>query len=207
VCRSASRNRRCDHRTDVLALFQRAKKALALPSEAPGSSSFKYLPKVLGKTASIDLQGVSAAVPKQFAKRSKAISRQRHNPACAEDIRQHGGVVSVHIVRDRCGGEPVFRVGPISGTGDVTFLSMPLIEDHASAASGLLGKFDSARDINLPPKAERVAGQGNPIAIQSKHVDVAITLEDRQQHCVARQFLLSPATPAMIARLAYGCAP
>jgi hypothetical protein len=39
---------------------------LALPSEAPGLRYFKHLSNVLGKTASIDLQGVSTAVPKQL---------------------------------------------------------------------------------------------------------------------------------------------
>jgi hypothetical protein len=40
---------------------------LALPSEAPRLGYFKHLSKVLGKTASIELQGVSTALPKQFA--------------------------------------------------------------------------------------------------------------------------------------------
>jgi hypothetical protein len=105
---------------------------LALPSEAPGLSYFKHLPKVLGKTAGIDLQGVSAAVPKQ------SISRERYNAAYAAKIRQHGGVVSVHTVRNRCGGDPFFRVGHLLGTGD-------------PAAARVLGEFVSAREVKLAP--------------------------------------------------------
>lgn len=63
-----------------------------------------------------------------------AAPQARRNPIYASDIRQIGGVVSVHTARDRCGGEPVFRVGHVSGGGDVHFLSMPvMLEDHAAA--------------------------------------------------------------------------
>jgi hypothetical protein len=61
----------------------------------------------------------------------------------------------------------------------------------------------------LPPKAERVAGQGNPIAISTvlaKPADVAITPEDIQQRRVSRLFFLTPETAATVARLAYGAA-
>jgi hypothetical protein len=166
-----------------------------LPSEAPRLSYFNHLPKVWGKTA--------IAVPKQIAECPLVISRERYNPAYAADIRQHGGGVRTHTVHARCGGGPIFRVRHISGTGDGTFLSMPMmLEDHAAAR--VLGEFVGAWEVKLAPKAERVAGQGNPIAIQSKPAEIATTPEDRQQRRVARLFLPSPAT---IVRLAYWCAP
>lgn len=43
----------------------------------------------------------------------------RRNAIFAADIRELGGVVSVHTCRDRCDGTPVFRVGHVSGGGDV----------------------------------------------------------------------------------------
>jgi hypothetical protein len=74
----------------------------------------------------------------------------RRNPIYAADIRQLGGVVSVHTVRDRCNGEPVFRVGHVSAGGDVQFLSMPvMLEDHAAAAARILGQFVNAKEIKL----------------------------------------------------------
>lgn len=70
----------------------------------------------------------------------------------AADIRRLGGVVSVHPSRDRYGGDPVFRVGHVSGGGDVVFLSMPMmLEDHAAAAARVLAEFVSAREIKLVP--------------------------------------------------------
>jgi hypothetical protein len=70
----------------------------------------------------------------------------RRNPIYAADIRQLGGVVSVHTGRDRCGGEPIFRVSHISGGGDVAFLSMPMmLEDHANAAARVLAEFVGAK--------------------------------------------------------------
>jgi hypothetical protein len=63
----------------------------------------------------------------------------------------------------------------------------------------------------LPPNAERVAGQGNPIAISkvlAKPLEIAtsqqITPEDFQQRRIARLFYLQPATAATIARLHFG---
>lgn len=59
----------------------------------------------------------------------------------------------------------------------------------------------------MSPKAERVAGQGNPIAISivlTKPADIAIPPEDIQQRRVARLFFLSPDTAKTVARLAYG---
>jgi hypothetical protein len=65
----------------------------------------------------------------------------------------------------------------------------------------------------LPPKAKRVAGQGNPLAISTllaKPADIATTPattpEDIQQRRVARLFFLSPDTASTVARLAYGVA-
>jgi hypothetical protein len=76
----------------------------------------------------------------------------RRNPIYAADIRQLGGVVSVHPSRDRCGGDPVFRVGHVSGGGDVVFLSMPMVlEDHAAAAARVLAEFVHAREMKLAP--------------------------------------------------------
>jgi hypothetical protein len=59
----------------------------------------------------------------------------------------------------------------------------------------------------LPPKAERVAGQGNPIAIPkvpTEPFEIAITPEDFQQRRLAKLFLLPPDTAATIARLHFG---
>jgi hypothetical protein len=76
----------------------------------------------------------------------------RRNPIFAADIRQLGGVVSVHTARDRCGGETIFRVGHVSGGGDVAFLSQPMmLEDHAAAAARVLAEFVSAREVTFAP--------------------------------------------------------
>jgi hypothetical protein len=78
----------------------------------------------------------------------------RRNPIYASDIRQLGGVVSVHTYRARCGGEPVFRVGHISGGGDVAFLSLPIVlEEHANAAARVLGEFTSASVVERETSA------------------------------------------------------
>jgi hypothetical protein len=59
----------------------------------------------------------------------------------AADI-QLGGVVSVHTRSD---GTPIFRVGHISGGGDIAFFSMArMLEYHAS-------EFVSARELKLAP--------------------------------------------------------
>jgi hypothetical protein len=74
----------------------------------------------------------------------------RRNPIFASNVRQLGGVVSVHPSRDRCGGDPVFRVGHISGGGDCVFLSLPImLEDHAAAAARVLTEFVGARELPL----------------------------------------------------------
>jgi hypothetical protein len=76
----------------------------------------------------------------------------RRNPIYAADIRQLGGVVSVHTNRDRCDGAPIFRVSHISGGGDVAFLSMPLmLEDHATAAARVLAEFVHACEVQFVP--------------------------------------------------------
>jgi hypothetical protein len=76
----------------------------------------------------------------------------RRKPIFAADIRQLGGVVSVHTDRNRSDGEPIFRVGYISGGGDVAFLSMPMmLEDHAAAAARVLGELVSAKEVTLAP--------------------------------------------------------
>ena len=63
----------------------------------------------------------------------------------------------------------------------------------------------------MRPKNERVAGQGNPIAISKalvKPSEIAtnqqITPEDFQQRRIARLFYLQPETAATIARLHFG---
>jgi hypothetical protein len=78
------------------------------------------------------------------------MARARRNPIYAADIRQLGGVVSVHAARDRCGGEAVFRVGHVSSGGDVAFLSTSMmLEDHAAAAARVLAEFVDAREVKL----------------------------------------------------------
>jgi hypothetical protein len=80
------------------------------------------------------------------------MAHARRNPIFAADIRRIGGVVSVHTDRNRCDGEPVFRVGHISGGGDVAFLSMPImLEDHAAAAARVLAEFVDARQVKFAP--------------------------------------------------------
>jgi hypothetical protein len=80
------------------------------------------------------------------------MAHARRNPIFAADVRELGGVVSVHTCRDRCDGAPVFRVGHVSGGGDVAFLSLPMmLEDHAAAAARVLGEFVSAREVKLAP--------------------------------------------------------
>jgi hypothetical protein len=76
----------------------------------------------------------------------------RRLPVFASDVRSLGGVVSVHTARDRCGDEPVFRVGHVSAGGDVQFLSMPvMLEDHAAAAARILAEFVNAKEVNRAP--------------------------------------------------------
>jgi hypothetical protein len=80
------------------------------------------------------------------------MAQARRKPIFSADIRRLGGVVSVHPSRDRCGGEPVFRVGHVSGGGDVVFLSMPImLEDQATAAARVLAEFVNSKEIKLAP--------------------------------------------------------
>jgi hypothetical protein len=80
------------------------------------------------------------------------MARPYRSPIYAADIRDLGGVVSVHTCKDRCDGTPVFRVGHVSGGGDIAFLSMAvLLEDQANAAARVLGEFVNAREVKLAP--------------------------------------------------------
>jgi hypothetical protein len=80
-----------------------------------------------------------------------ATTHRRRGPNFGAD-RRLGGVVSVHTDRNRCDGEPVFRVGHISAGGEVAFLSMPMmLEDHAAAAARVLAEFVHAREVTLAP--------------------------------------------------------
>jgi hypothetical protein len=84
------------------------------------------------------------------------MAQARRKPIFASDIRQLGGVVSVHPSRDRCGGDPVFRVGHISGGGDVVFLSLPImLEDQANAAARVLAEFVGAKSVPDANRFER----------------------------------------------------
>jgi hypothetical protein len=75
----------------------------------------------------------------------------RRNPIFAADVRQLGGVVSVHTDRDRSDGAPVFRVGDISDGGDVAFLSMAImLEGHAAASARVLAEFVGG-EVKLAP--------------------------------------------------------
>jgi hypothetical protein len=79
-------------------------------------------------------------------------SRPYRNRIFSADVRELGGVVSVHTDRNRCDGELVFRVSHISGGGDVAFLSLPIVlEDHAAAAARVLGQFVNAKEVKLGP--------------------------------------------------------
>lgn len=58
----------------------------------------------------------------------------------------------------------------------------------------------------MDQKAERVAGQGNPIAVSAfltKPADIAITLEAFQHGRIAHLYFVRSASAATIARLAY----
>jgi hypothetical protein len=78
------------------------------------------------------------------------MAQARRSPVFTADIRRLGGVVSVHPSRDRCGGDPVFRVGHVSGGGDVAFLSLPImLEDQAAAAARVLAEFVGAREMQI----------------------------------------------------------
>lgn len=80
-----------------------------------------------------------------------AASHARRNPIFASDIRELGGVVSVHTDRCRADGATLFRVGHISGGGDVAFLSLPIVlEDHAMAAARVLAEFVGGVAENVP---------------------------------------------------------
>ena len=80
----------------------------------------------------------------------------RRHPIFASDIRQLGGVVSVHIARDRCGGDPTFRVSYISGGGDLAFSSLPIaIEDHANAAARVLAELVGGKTLEIEAQAKR----------------------------------------------------
>lgn len=85
-------------------------------------------------------------------------ARARRYPIFASDIRQLGGVVSVHTDRNRCDGEPIFRVGHVSRGGDVVFLSLPIVlEDHANAAARVLAEFTSAAVVARETSAADLA--------------------------------------------------
>jgi hypothetical protein len=79
-------------------------------------------------------------------------ARQYRNRIFAADIRQLRGVVSVHTDRNRCDGEPVFRVGHVSAGGDIAFVSQPImLEDQATAAARVLAEFVDAREVKFAP--------------------------------------------------------
>ena len=76
----------------------------------------------------------------------------RRNPIYAADIRRLGGVVSVHVCRDRCDGASMFRVGHVSGGGDIAFISLPImLEAEANAAAKVLGQFVNAGEVEIAP--------------------------------------------------------
>jgi hypothetical protein len=59
----------------------------------------------------------------------------------------------------------------------------------------------------LPPKAERAALAGDPIAISSvltKPAEIATTPQEIQQRRLAKLFFLTPDVAATIARLHFG---
>jgi hypothetical protein len=61
----------------------------------------------------------------------------------------------------------------------------------------------------LPPKAERAALAGDPIAISTvlaKPLEIATASEEYQRRRLARLFFLSPDVAATVANLAYGAA-
>ena len=70
------------------------------------------------------------------------IAMAHRYPIRTADICRLGGIVSVHAGSDRCDGTPIFRVGYISGGGDLSFTSMPIqSEDHAFAAARVVAEL------------------------------------------------------------------
>lgn len=70
---------------------------------------------------------------------------RRVPPVHLSHIRRLKGRATVHAVSDRSGEGTVFRVGYISGGGDISFLSIGTSnEDHARACACLLAEFFGA---------------------------------------------------------------
>ena len=70
---------------------------------------------------------------------------RRTIPIFAHDVRRLGGVVTVSLLRDPSGGEPMFTVAHVSRGGDCEFRSRGLgDEDQANAAARVLAEFTGA---------------------------------------------------------------
>jgi hypothetical protein len=135
------------------------------------------------------------------------MARSYRNPIFAADIRELRGVVSEHTDRDRCDGTPVFRVGHVSGGGDVAFLSLPIIlADHADAAAKVLLNSWAPRMEKPPDKRKRAALAGDPNSATWKQSHPTETAEFIQAKLLSRQFGLAPATASTVASLAFGMA-
>lgn len=73
-------------------------------------------------------------------------------PVFPSHIRELHGAVSVIADRNHAGGEPVYRVSHISGGGDISFVSRPIVlRDHADAAARVLAEYFQAKEVKLDP--------------------------------------------------------
>jgi hypothetical protein len=69
----------------------------------------------------------------------------RRPPIFAADIRRLGGVVSVHVGRDRIESEAVYHIAHVSRGGDCYWRSGVICsEDHADAAARVLAEYVGA---------------------------------------------------------------
>lgn len=79
-------------------------------------------------------------------------ARPYRAPVFPSHLRDLRGQVSVHAVRDRVDGSPVFRVSHVSRGGDITFTSLPIAEQsQADAAARVLAEYFGAEEIKLDP--------------------------------------------------------
>jgi hypothetical protein len=69
----------------------------------------------------------------------------RRNPVFAADVRRLGGVVSVHIGRDRIESATIYHIAHVSRGGDCCWRSGGIqSEEHADAAARVLAEYVGA---------------------------------------------------------------
>lgn len=84
--------------------------------------------------------------------RVMAAPRQYRRPVFPAHVRELHGVVSVLADRDHSDGAPIYRVSHVSGGGDISFLSKPIVlQEHADAAARVLAEYFHAEEVKLAP--------------------------------------------------------